>query len=132
VAEGEVRLAVPAQPEYLRMTRILAAGVASRIGFTLDEVDDLRIAIDEVCFSLVGPSGRDGTVNVRYQILPDGLLVEGEGHFVDGSQHQPLLSPLSMQILRAVTDECDLETGLDGPTFRLLKRRRLGSAERGS
>ena len=113
------------------MTRILAAGVASRVGFTLDEVDDLRIAIDELCFSLVGPGGRDGTVSVRYQILPDGLLVEGEGHFVDGMHNEPLLSPLSMQILRAVADECELEAGLEGPTFRLVKRRRLGFAERG-
>ena len=111
------------------MTRILAAGVASRVGFTLDEVDDLRIAIDEVCFSLVGPSGRDGIVSVTYKLLPDGLVVEGEGHFVDGMHHEPLLSPLSMQILRAVTDECELEAGLEGPTFRLLKRRRMGPAE---
>jgi hypothetical protein len=123
---GEVRLAVPAQPEYLRMTRILAAGVASRLGFTFDEVDDLRIAIDELCFSLVGPEGREGTITVRYQVLPDGLAVEGEGHFTDGAHHEPLLSPMSMQILGAVTDECHLEPGLEGPTFRLVKRRRGG------
>lgn len=106
------------------MTRILAAGVASRVGFTLDEVDDLRIAIDELCFSLVGPSGRDGTVNVRYLLLPDGVIVEGEGHFTDGVSHSPLLSPLSMQILGAVADECHVDPGLEGPTFRLVKRRR--------
>lgn len=105
------------------MTRILAAGVASRVGFTLDEVDDLRIAIDELCFSLVGPNGREGTVTMRYRMLPDGLEVEGEGHFADGT-HEPLLSPLSMQILGAVTDECHLEPGLEGPTFRIVKRHR--------
>ena len=126
MAEGEVRLAVPAQPEYLRMTRLLAAGVASRVGFTLDEVDDLRIAIDELCFSLVGPSGREGTVTVRYRLLPDGLVVEGEAHFNDNAgSHAPLLSPLSMQILGAVADECQLEPGLEGPTFRLVKRHRV-------
>jgi len=109
------------------MTRLLAAGVASRVGFTLDEVDDLRIAIDELCFALVGPSGREGTVAVRYQLLPDGLVVEGEGHFTDGDRHhEPLLSPLSMQILGALADEFQLEPGLEGPTFRLVKRHRGG------
>ena len=106
------------------MTRILAAGVASRVGFTLDEVDDLRIAIDELCFSLVGPRGRIGTLSVRYEILPDGILVEGAAHFSDDEHHGPLLSPLSMQILDAVADECHVEPGLEGPTFRLVKRRR--------
>ena len=124
MASGEVRLAVPAQPGYLRMTRLLAAGVASRVGFTLDEVDDLRIAIDEVCFALVGPNGRDGTIRVRYEMIDDGLVVEGEGHFEDRGHDTPLLSPLSMQILRAVADECSLEAGVEGPTFRLVKRRK--------
>jgi serine/threonine-protein kinase RsbW len=104
------------------MTRILAAGVASRVGFTLDEVDDLRIAIDELCFSLVGPNGREGTIRVRYEIIDDGVIVEGEGHFEDGGHHTPLLSPLSMQILKSVADECTLEPGLEGPAFRLVKR----------
>jgi len=124
VSDGEVRLAVPAQPGYLRMTRLLAAGVASRVGFTLDEVDDLRIAIDELCFALVGPGGRDGTITVRYTFIDGGLVVEGEGHFADGGHDTPLLSPLSMQILGAVADECTLEPGIEGPTFRLVKRRR--------
>ncbi len=106
------------------MTRLLAAGVASRVGFTLDEVEDLRIAIDELCFSLVGATGRAGTVTVRYQLLADGVVVEGQGHFTDGVHHEPLLSPMSMQILQSVADECELEPGLEGPTFRLVKRRR--------
>src|SRR5215831_210048 len=123
VAEGEVRLAVPTEPGYLRMTRILAAGVASRVGFTLEEVDDLRIAIDELCFSLVGPGPREGTLTIRYQLLPDGLVVEGEAHFPDGTHHEPLLSPLSMQILTAVAGDCHLEPGLKGPTFRPVNGR---------
>ena len=38
-------------PEYLRLVRLTAAGLASRLGFTFDEVEDLRIAVDELCFS---------------------------------------------------------------------------------
>lgn len=115
---------MPTQPGYLRVTRLLAAGVASRVGFTLDEVDDLRIAIDELCFSLVGPVGREGTLTVTYRLLPDGVVVKGEARFADGDHPAPLLSPMSMQILGAVADECELEPGVEGPTFRLVKRHR--------
>src|SRR5438270_9637301 len=60
--EAEVRLSIPASPEFLRLARLAAAGLASRMGFTCDEVEDLRIAIDELCFSLVGKPGRPGTI----------------------------------------------------------------------
>ncbi len=126
MAMGEVRLEVPASPEFFRITRIMVAGVASRVGFTLDEVEDLRIAIDELCFALVGRGGRPGTLTVQYAIADDALTVRGAGHFVDGADSSPVLSPLSAQILRAVVDECEVSAGADGPTFRMVKRLQAG------
>jgi hypothetical protein len=104
---------------------MMAAGVASRLGFTLEEVDDLRIAIDELCFCLVGRNGRPGTVFLRYVLTAEGLAVEGTGRFADRAGDEPRLSPMSLQILQAVTDDCNVEVGADGPTFRLFKRRRV-------
>jgi serine/threonine-protein kinase RsbW len=118
----EVRLAVPASPEFLRLARLTAAGVASRMGFTYDEVEDLRIAIDELCFSLVGTSGRAGSIELRYWFDTEGLIVEAAGDFTDSPAIVPELSPLSRQILSAVVDEHDVAAGEHGPTFRLLKR----------
>ena len=126
MATADVRLEVPATPEFLRVTRLTAAGVATRVGFSFDEVDDLRIAIDEVCFSLLGPRGREGRLIVQYTMLPDGVMVEGQAQFDDGIAHSPSLAPLSQQILDALTDECQVESGPEGPTFRLVKRHRVG------
>ena len=124
MAEGEVRLEVPASPEFLRISRIMAAGVASRVGFTLDEVEDLRIAIDELCFALVGAKGRRGTITLRYLLDGEELSVEGEGRFTDDMGGEPVISALSDQILAAVVDHCELAAGDHGPTFRLVKRHR--------
>ena len=123
MATADVRLEVPASPEFLRVARLTAAGVATRVGFTFDEVDDLRIAIDELCFSLIGPRGRDGRLIVQYTMLPDGVVVEGLAQFDDGVARSPSLAPLSRQILDALTDECQVDPGPDGPRFRLVKRR---------
>jgi serine/threonine-protein kinase RsbW len=117
----EVRLAVPATAEFLRLARVTAAGLASRLGFTFDEVDDLRLAIDELCFALIGAKGRQGTVQLEYHVLGDGLEVVGTGHFVD-SGPEPALHDFSEQILDALVDEHDLG-GKDQPHIRLLKRR---------
>jgi serine/threonine-protein kinase RsbW len=119
-ATDEVRLAVPAMPEFLRLARVTAAGLASRLGFSFDEVEDLRLAIDELCYGLTGSSGRDGTVQVRFVLGSDSLLVEGEGHFALAVE--PALSDLSEVILSALVDEHELGIGPNGPMFRLLKR----------
>jgi anti-sigma regulatory factor (Ser/Thr protein kinase) len=119
--QDEVRLAVPATPEFLRLARVTAAGLASRLGFTFDQVEDLRLAIDELCFGLTGPQGRPGTVYLRFLIRDNGLEVEGEGHFEDETK-QVQLSELSTVILRALVDEHEVWPGRPDPGFRLVKR----------
>lgn len=119
--QDEVRLAVPAMPEFLRLARVTAAGLASRLGFTFDQVEDLRLAIDELCFGLTGPQGRPGTVDLRFLVKDGRLEVEGEGHF-DDDHRLPQLSELSRVILHALVDEHELVGGRPDPRFRLVKR----------
>ena len=110
-------------PEFIRLARLAAAALASRKGFTYDEVEDLRIAIDELCFTLVGTAGRDGVLVLQYSMVPEGLAVEGIGEFTDATARLVRLTPLSDQILSAVVDEHEVTAGdTTGPTFRLLKR----------
>jgi hypothetical protein len=129
-SRDEVRLVVPARPEFLRLARVTAAGLAGRLGFSYDEVEDLRLAIDELCFGLTGTDGRLGMVELRYALDEEGLVVEGQGRFDDD---MPVgLSQLSAVILGALVDEHHLGDGPEGPEFRLLKRHHESSATAGA
>lgn len=119
----EVRLVVPATPEFVRLARVTASGLASRLGFTFDEVEDLRLAIDELCYVLIGSKGRPGTLYLRYAIVPGAVQVEGKGVFPDGSA-DGALAPLSEQILAALVDEYAVfRDDEEHPSFSLTKRR---------
>lgn len=121
--QDEVRLAVPATPEFLRLARVTASGIASRLGFSYDEVEDLRLAIDELCFVLIGSRGRQGTVDIRYSIGPEALEVEGVGSFGD-DETDPMLAAFSQQILAALVDEYAVYRNDGGQAcFRLVKHR---------
>jgi len=116
-------------PEFLRFVRVTAAGLGSRLGFSYDQVEDLRLAIDELCFNLTGASGRPGTVNVRFLVNDDSLEVVAEGSFEDGRENPPE-SEWSKVILAALVDDYELDSGPNGPRFRLIKRRQ-GAADDG-
>ena len=126
----EVRLVVPATPEFLRLARVTAAGLAGRLGFSYDEIEDLRLAIDELCFGLTGPTGRHGTVSITYLLTDGGLVVEGRGDFA--ADLAPLaLTELSRVILSALVDEHELVSDSEGPRFRLVKRSQRDAASTG-
>ncbi len=82
---AEVLLRLPGEPAFLRVARVTASGLASRMGFSMDEVDDLRLAVDELCRPLVvteqtgpteGRTRRVPTLVVRLRSTPAALEVE--------------------------------------------------------
>jgi serine/threonine-protein kinase RsbW len=109
-------------PEFLRLVRVTAAGLGSRLGFSYDQVEDLRLAIDELCFGLTGSSGRPGTVQVRFLLHSDALEVTADGIFEDSLEIPPE-SEWSKVILAALVDSHEFGSGPNGPRISLIKRR---------
>lgn len=74
-----VELTVPATTGYLGVVRTATAGLAARLSFSLDEIEDLRIAVDEACvmlLSMPGPTpGGPATLTCRFRVLDDSLAV---------------------------------------------------------
>lgn len=122
----EVRLALPADPQFVQLARVTASGMASRLGFTYAEVEDLRLALDELCFVLIGTAARPGRVDLSYALVGSALVVEGVGHFDDDGGHRTL-APFSEQILPALVDDFEVYSNDEGrPCFRLRKHRGQG------
>ena len=126
MAAEEVRLKVPAVPELLSLARVAASGVASRLGFTYDEVQDLRLAVDELCFALTEGRPQDGWLSVRYVVRGDAgtLEVQGKASF-DVPPARLRLGELSGTVLGALVDEYEVHRRDGGgqASFRLVKRR---------
>ena len=51
--QDQVTVRMPAEGAYLSVLRTATAGLAARLDFTLDEIEDLRIAVDEACAMLL-------------------------------------------------------------------------------
>jgi anti-sigma regulatory factor (Ser/Thr protein kinase) len=116
-----VRLAIPAAPEFLRLARLAAADVASRAGFSFEDIEDLRIGVDELCHLLMAPGTEDDQLQLTFTLQPETVTVEGEGPSRNTGDPVVVQSELSQTIVTAVVDEH--EVSRDGSTlrFRLKK-----------
>ncbi len=116
---------MPASPELLRVARLTAAGLANRVGFDVDEIDDVKIAVDELCFAVVGSTPRAGTLSLRFLLEPGQLVIEGSGPG-SGAGQDGATSELSTLILDAVVDEHEVTHSAGEVRFRLRKHRAGG------
>ncbi len=72
-AEREViEISFPGSVDFVVIARFTAATVGARAGFDLNDIDDLRLAVDELSISF-GPLNADSCL--RYEFVRDGDTV---------------------------------------------------------
>lgn len=125
-AHSAVQLTVPAHADSARLARLMAAAVAADVGFTLDEIEDLRVAVSELVALLVEEDHNAADeVVLTYQRAPDTVEVTGRRASAAGDAEIPeAVAPddLALEILRVVVDEHDFTQNASGRHFRLVKR----------
>jgi serine/threonine-protein kinase RsbW len=72
---ADVELRVPADGAYVSVLRSTAAGIASRLDFTLEGIEDLRIAVGEACAMVLPEADEGTTLTGEFFLSPDRLTL---------------------------------------------------------
>ncbi len=104
-AKDEVVVRLPAEGAYLTVLRMVTAGLAARLDFTVDEIEDLKIAVDEACAMLLASAVAGAELTVAFTV-GDGVLhiaVAVPTHTGD----EPSRETFSWTVLTALAGEVD-------------------------
>ena len=128
-----VRLTIPAKAEYIALGRLALTAIARVRPLSEETLSDLKLALTEACTNAVRHAyreGRQGSVEILYQLEPDRLVVEvgddGQGfepEAVEGSGNGDLSEGgLGIAIIRAIADEVEIgERESGGSLLRFVK-----------
>ena len=120
-AGDHVVLRLPATGAYLSVLRTATAGLASRLDFTIDDIEDLKIAVDEACAMLLPRAVANADLTCRFDLRPDVLDVSVSLPTVDTTL--PSRDTFAWTVLSALAGEVDAAL-VDGQvTIRLSKHR---------
>ena len=121
---GVVELAVPALASFLPVVRAATAGLAARLSLTFDEIEDLRIAVDEACSMVLSLPGSPPVVlTCRYEVFADALGVRVSMP-VDAIAALPAEHSFAWRVLR--THATDVRHAIDeGHAWIALRKPRV-------
>ena len=74
-ARDQVTVCMPAEGAYLSVLRTATAGLAARLDFTLDEIEDLRIAVDEACAMLLSQAVPGTSLDCTFTLGRDQMTI---------------------------------------------------------
>jgi serine/threonine-protein kinase RsbW len=75
VAADQVTVRMPADGAYLSVLRTATAGLAARLDFTLDDIEDMRIAVDEACAMLLSQAIPGSSLECNFALSPDDMTI---------------------------------------------------------
>lgn len=117
-----VSVRLPATAAYLAVLRTTTASLAARLDFTLDEIEDLRIAVDEACCLLLADAAPDAELTSVFEMSDDVIHINVSTRTTRG--RGPARDSFAWTVLSALAGEVDSWTEPDGQqTIALVKHR---------
>lgn len=140
-AVSRIELKIPASSEWVRVVRLTVAGVASRLPFPVDAVEDIKLAVTEAINNAIQHAplqpapGETPTISIVIETSADGLWI----HIADEGRLNKELpvakaSPakwagelpeggLGLMLIQSLMDEVKQESGPARDTIvRMFKR----------
>ncbi|MBD2868025.1 ATP-binding protein [Paenibacillus arenilitoris] len=136
---GAVNLQIPAHAEYLDLVRICLYGIASKMSFAYEDIEDMKVAVSEACNNAIlhgtQASGLEA-IDIRYEADATGLTIEvasrGTGAALAGalSSAAPAAEGdigglkaggLGLYLMQALMDEVDVRSTSVGTAVVMKK-----------
>jgi serine/threonine-protein kinase RsbW len=134
-SHGTVELKIPGRAEWVAVARLAVAAVASRLRFSVDEIEDIKLAIAEACTNSIQASGGEdaGVIEIVCDALEDELRVKVRDHspaihleatprpIVEGRTEE-----LGVFLIRALMDTVEYASDPRNGTELLMTKRVIG------
>jgi serine/threonine-protein kinase RsbW len=131
-----VELRVPARAEWVTLARLAAATVANRLRLSIEEIEDVRLAVAEACTAVLQHDGHGEFIDLTCEALTDSLRIrvrDSGRHGIQSSDRQRMnfdearIAGLGIFLIRTLMDEVSYDVHPQHGTDILMVKR-VGTA----
>jgi serine/threonine-protein kinase RsbW len=130
-----VELRIPSRPEWVALARLAAATVANRLSFSIEEIEDVKLAVAEACTAVIQHENHGEYIQLTCEALSDSLRVHvhdsglhgvasGDGRPMDFDEAR--IAGLGVFLIRTLMDEVTYDAHPQLGTNLLMVKRLSG------
>jgi serine/threonine-protein kinase RsbW len=134
-SHGVVRLEIPARAEWVAVARLAVAAVASRQRFSVDDIEDIKLAVAESCTNAIQHGTEDGTIAIVCEVAADCIVVtvrdRGQGPPLGAVEEERIgeagrTEELGVFLIRALMDSVEYTSDVREGTQLVMTKRVSG------
>ena len=127
-----VELRIPSRPEWVALARLAAATVPNRLRFSIEEIEDVKLAVAEACTAVIQHEGHGEFIDLTCEALSDSLRIRVR----DSGRHglhlaeapnmnfdEARIAGLGIFLIRTLMDEVSYDVSAQVGTDLLMVKR---------
>ncbi|WDV45922.1 ATP-binding protein [Clostridiaceae bacterium M8S5] len=120
-----IKVTLKKKPEYVSIIRVTASSIANKMGFNIEEIEDIKLALGEACISIIKNSNHvEGEYNISFIINENSLGIKIEDFNNDNNiKDCKNKDDLSFFIINTLMDEVKCDKNDKNITVLLTKNR---------
>ncbi|MEF2246765.1 ATP-binding protein [Paenibacillus sp. IITD108] len=138
----DIRLQIPCRADYIDIVRVCLYSIASKLSFTYEEIEDMKVAVSEACNNAVlhgSPELADNSIDIRFQPSDTSLTIKvinkgpafphdealvKAAPLQEGSIRDLPVGGLGIFLMQALMDEVAVETKDQTTVVTLMKTKK--------
>lgn len=126
-----ISLTLPTKSEYVSVARLTASVVANNMGFDIESIEDIKVAVGEACNNAVMHGACMTDFQISFLIENSEFIVEvldcGNGFCMESYNEPDLINPgengLGIFIMKSLMDDVTMDSKVgEGTKIRMVKR----------
>lgn len=129
---GVVELRIPSKAEWVAVARLAVAAVANRLNFSIEDIEDVKLAVAEACTNCIQHAEGSGQIQITCETGPEGLTVRVRD-FGNGARPEGIRSPrtdeltvgggLGVFLIRSLMDSVEYDVHPDRGTNLVMTKK---------
>jgi len=127
----KISLSIPTKSEYVSVARLTSSVIANNMGFDIEDIEDIKVAVGEACNNAVlHTENYEHTFDLSFFAETQKLIIEvkdnGRGFSLDHYKEPDLEHPkehgLGIFIMKSLMDDLEIESQVgEGTSIRMIK-----------
>jgi len=114
---GTVELRIPSKAEWVAVARLAVAAVANRLHFSIEEIEDVKLAVAEACTNCIQHASGSDQIEITCETQVHGLTVRVRDHGVGTTPDEiqsrrisePRVGGLGVFLIRSLMDTVEYD-----------------------
>ncbi|BEP27677.1 ATP-binding protein [Helicovermis profundi] len=128
--KDSILISLPLKSEYISVARLTASIIANKVGFDIEEIEDIKVAIGEACNNAVLHANKEGEFNIKFEVSENTFEAEiidnGRGFEYNNYKTPDLENPkdhgLGIFIMKSLMDNVEVNSIKNiGTSIKLTK-----------